>query len=279
MTLFEVYKDSIKKLNNPDIDEINIRILLCEINSLKSMSDFYLQKDEEIQDLQRFNDFLQRYLNGEPVQYILVKTNFLGLEFLVDRRVLIPRQESEEVVSFAIKKIKEKYGDKPVDVLDVCCGSGVMGISLAKSIPISHLFLSDVSREAIEVSKANLVKQNLNGKLLVGDALKPVISEGLKCDVLISNPPYILKGENVDESVLDYEPHLALFTDNNFSIYQSIILDLEKIKKDQLLVVFEIGEHTREVIEPFLMMNFPTYQFKFVKDMNGKERILYIFIE
>ena len=74
MTLFEVYKQSLKQLQNPDIEEINIRIILCEINSLKSMSDFYIKKDEEIRDLPQFQSFFNRYLKGEPVQYILGKT-------------------------------------------------------------------------------------------------------------------------------------------------------------------------------------------------------------
>ena len=279
MTLFEVYKDSIKKLNNPDVEEINIRILLCEINHLKSMSDFYLRKDEEIQDLHRFNEYLDRFLKGEPVQYILGKTTFFGHEFLVDRRVLIPRQESEEVVAFIIDKIKEKFGTQPVDIFDVCCGSGIMGISLSKSIPTKSLFLSDISREAIEVTKANLENLKVDGIAIVGDGLNSLISEGKKCDVLISNPPYILKGEKVGESVLEFEPHLALFADNNFSIYKSIISNLENIKKDKLIAVFEIGEHTKEVLEPFLIENYPSYYFEFVKDINDKERILYIFIE
>lgn len=279
MTLFEVYKDSIKKLDNTDTEEINVRILLCEINHLKSMSDFYIHKDEEIQDLQRFNELLARFLNGEPVQYILGKTTFLRNEFLVDRRVLIPRQESEEVVAFAIQKIKEKFDTQPVDIFDVCCGSGIMGISLAKSVPTKSLILSDISREAIEVTKTNLAKLNIDGETIVGDGLNTLISEGKKCDVLISNPPYILKGEIVDESVLENEPHLALFADNNFSIYKSIISNLDIIKKEKIIAVFEIGENTRNVIEPYLLENFPSYHFEFVKDINEEERILYIYIE
>lgn len=279
MTIFEVYKDSLKKLQNPEIEEINIRILLCEINSLKTMSDFFVHKDEEIRDLQEFNKLFDRFLSGEPIQYILEKTSFLGLDFVVDKRVLIPRQESEEVVDFAIRKIKSVFGSKKLDIVDVCCGSGIMGICLAKSLPTNHLYLTDISKDAIEVSKINSKNIEVNALTFVGDALEPIVNENIKCDVLISNPPYILKNEKVEESVLDYEPHQALFTDEDFSIYKKIISSLRSIKKEKLIAIFEIGENTRKVIEPFLIKEFPNYEYEFVKDMNKKERILYIFVE
>ena len=276
MTLFEVYKQSIKRLENPDVDEIVVRILLCEINSLKTMSDFYLHKDEEIRDLPRYQSFFDRYLSGEPVQYILGKTEFLDNEFVVNKNVLIPRQESEEVVSFAIKKIQEVFGNQEIDVVDVCCGSGVMGLSLAKKVNVKSLTLSDLSPEAIEVARVNMLKLGINADLCVEDALNAFDK---KVDVVISNPPYILKSEKVDKSVLDNEPHLALFADNEFSVYKSIINKLNSIKKDQLLCVFEIGANTRKVLEKYILNTIPNCSYEFIKDMNGKERILSILIK
>lgn len=279
MTLSEAYSQSLKQLKNPDVEEINIRILLCEINSLKSMSDFYLRKDEEIRDLPRYQQYFNRYLAGEPVQYILKKTEFLGYEFMVDKRVLIPRQESEEVVDFAIKKIHGLFGSKKVDVLDVCCGSGVMGISLAKKLDTNHLYLSDISKDALEVAKINSDNLKVHSETICGDGLTEIVNRDIKTDVLISNPPYILKNENVDNSVLDYEPHLALFADDDFSIYKNIISNLAKIKKSLLLAVFEIGTYTRSVLEPFIKENLPKCEYAFIKDINQKERILYIVLK
>ena len=276
MTLFEVYKQSIKRLENPDVDEIVVRILLCEINNLKTMSDFYLHKDEEIRDLPRYQSFFDRYLSGEPVQYILGKTEFLANEFVVNKNVLIPRQESEEVVSFAIKKIHEVFGNQEIDVVDVCCGSGVMGLSLAKKVNAKSLTLSDLSPEAIEVARVNMLKLGINADLCVEDALNAFDK---KVDVVISNPPYILKSEKVEKSVLDNEPHLALFADNEFSVYKSIINKLNSIKKDQLLCIFEIGANARKVLEKYIFDTIPNCSYEFVKDMNGKERILSILIK
>lgn len=279
MTLFEAYKESLKKLQNPDIDEIAIRILLCEINSLKSMSDFYLKKDEEIRDLRRFYSYLQRFLNGEPIQYILGKASFFNLEFNVDNRVLIPRQESEEVVEFCIKKIHEKFGNKKIALADVCSGSGIMGISLCKNINVDKAYFSDISKDAIEITKTNLIKNGIVGTIYCDDSLNSLIKNSIKVDVLISNPPYITRGEFVDKSVLDYEPELALFADDDFSVYKKIISNLPNIKKDELLCVFEIGLNAKKVLEPFIQKSFNNVEYKFIKDMNGKERILYLFLK
>ena len=121
MTLDEVYHQSLKRLKNPQLEEINIRMLLCDINSIESMSSFYIRKDEEIQDLQRFNELFERFLKGEPIQYLLKKAQFYGRDFYVDNLVLIPRMESEEVVLFAINKAKPIFSShfKPI-IADVC---------------------------------------------------------------------------------------------------------------------------------------------------------------
>lgn len=279
MTLFEAYKSSLKKLPNPDVDEINVRIILCEINHLDSMSDFYLQKDEEIRDLPLFQSYFERFLNGEPVQYILGKTTFLGREFLVDKRVLIPRQESEEVVDFAIKKTIDLFGPKQIDVIDVCCGSGIMGITFAKCLNVSHLYFSDISNDALDVCKLNCKKFDVDGLFYKSDALDELIKNNIKVDVLVSNPPYILKREKIDKSVLDYEPHLALFSDDQFSVYKRIISNLDKIKKDTLLAVFEIGTYSKQVLEQYIQNEYPSYEYGFIKDMNNKERILYLIVK
>ena len=279
MTLFEVYKDSLNKLKNPEVDEITIRILLCEINHLKSMSEFYIKKDEKIRDLQRYQQYFARFLNGEPVQYILQKDMFFGQEFYIDNRVLIPRQESEEVVKFAIDKAKELFRNRVLRVADVCCGSGIMGVSLANNLKTSSVIFSDISKDALDVCKINSSKLGAKTKYYCADALEKLIENKDKIDVLISNPPYILKSEPVDESVLKHEPHIALFTDEEFSVYKDIITNLSKIKDQELLAVFEIGINSRPVLDNLIKETYPNCEYGFVKDMNGKERILYMYLK
>ena len=132
MTLYEVYKEALTKLKNSDTDEISVRILLCHNNGIKSMSGFYIHKNENIRDLPMFLNQFDRFLKGEPIQYILGETEFLRLDFYVDNRVLIPRQETEEVVTQAYLRALQEFGDSVINVADICCGSGVMGITLAK---------------------------------------------------------------------------------------------------------------------------------------------------
>lgn len=274
MTLFEAYKDAVKKLKNPDSDEISVRILLCHNNGIKSMSGFYIHKNENVRDFPLFLSQFQRFLDGEPVQYILNETEFLGYDFYVDNRVLIPRQETEEVVTQACIRALSVFGDKVLNVADVCCGSGVIGISVAKRLKVRYLFMSDISDDAVEVAKKNAVKHDVIANYFVGNACDELVKAGAKVDLLIANPPYILKKEDVDKSVLDNEPHIALFADEEFSVYRDIFKALPKIKNKTLLCVFEIGYDLKEKLIELIGKTLKNVTFGFAKDINGKERIL-----
>jgi release factor glutamine methyltransferase len=278
-TLFEVYKEACKKLENPTKDEINIRILLCAINDLKSMSEFYLKKNEDIKDLQRFNKELSRFLAGEPIQYIVGETEFFGSNFKVDRRVLIPRQETEEVALYTLRKIMSVFPNKEISLADVCCGSGCIGISLAKHLPINTLYLSDISQDACNVAVENIALNNISGYVLHGDALKPFIDHNIKLDVIVANPPYILNRDEVDKSVLDYEPQNALFTDDNLTIYRSILENIDKVMNDKILIVFEIGYDLREKLICLMQELEMDCTFTFRKDINNKDRIFSLLLE
>ena len=274
MTLYEVYKDSIKKLPNPDVDEISVRILLCHNNGIKSMSGFYVHKNENIRDFPLFLEQFSRFLAGEPLQYILGETEFLGYNFKVDRRVLIPRQETEEVVMQAYLRALEKFGDHVINVADVCCGSGVMGITLAKKLKVRYLFMSDISNDAIDVAKENAKSNDVIANFFVGNACDKLVKAGAKVDLFVANPPYILNEEEVDKSVLDYEPHIALFTDEKLQIFREIFENLPKIKNKEMLCVFEIGYDLKDKLTELIKETLKNVTFGFVKDINGKERIL-----
>lgn len=268
MTLFEAYQEGLKLLKNPESEEINLRILLCENNRLKSMSDFYLKKDENIKDLQRFNRELHRFLNGEPIQYILKKATFFGDEFIVSKDVLIPRNETEEVVDFAIKKISKKFSNKKVVVADVCSGSGCIGCEIFLHSNVDHVYFSDISEKAIEISKQNASKLKVKGCFTVSDGLD-YLNETV--DVVVSNPPYILKKEDVDQSVLEYEPHLALFIDEELTIYRKIVQKAVHLRVP--LIIFEIGYDLKDRLEQIFKTLAPNYSIEFKKDINDKFRI------
>ena len=274
-TINEVYLDSLKKLNNRSLEEINIRILLCYVNHLSSMSDFFLNKDQEVASLGLFEDLFKRYLEGYPVQYLTHEAYFLGNTFYVDENVLIPRMETEEVVSYAIKKIKEIFSaTNNLKIADICTGSGCIGLTLAKEFSESKVFGTDISSKAIEVAKKNKEFLNIdNITYYLCDTLDGLIEEGINCDVVISNPPYIIGKSTVDESTLKYEPHLALFTDSEASIYKKIIKKSLVFKNRPLLIVFEISDEIKPILEDFIKKEFPNVDYEFVKDMNGQFRI------
>ena len=269
MTIFEAYQEAVKKLNNPQLEEINIRILLCENNGLKNMSDFYLKKEENVEDLQGFNRDLKRFLHGEPVQYIIQKATFLGHDFYVSKDVLIPRNETEEVVVFGANKIKELFGDQAIDVADVCCGSGCIGLSLSKLVKVNRLYLSDISEKALEVAKINAQKFDVKTTFQKLNALDWINCENI--DVVISNPPYILNKDDVDKSVLEYEPHEALFVDKNLTIYRDIIARCEELKIK--LIIFEIGYDLVDKLSRVINEITQNYIVEFVNDMNKLPRI------
>ena len=274
MTLYEAYKDAVRRLDNPDKDEISVRILLCHNNGIKSMSGFYIHKNENLRDFPGFLKNFEEFLAGKPIQYILRESEFLGLNFYVDERVLIPRQETEEVVTQAYMRALAKFGDRVINVADVCCGSGVMGISLAKKLKVRYLFMTDISKDAIEVSRKNAENHGVIANFFTGNACDELVKAGAKVDLLVANPPYILKKEDIDQSVLDHEPHLALFADEQLSVYRDIFKALPKLKNKEMLCVFEIGYDLKEKLTEIIKETLKNVTFGFAKDINGKERIL-----
>lgn len=279
-TIFEVYKSSCEKLINKQNEEINVRILLNYVNKFSSMSEFYLSMDKEVCSMELYNELFNRYLNGEPVQYLTNEAYFLNDTYYVDNRVLIPRMETEEVALFTIHKIKEIFQNRPIEIVDVCSGSGCLGISVAKNVNCSKLYLSDISSDAINVSKIN-VKNNYDlekASFIVSSGLKKLINSNANPSVIVSNPPYIIDKGKVDESTLKYEPPLALFIDKNISIYKEIITDSLKFKNKPLLLVFEISDEIYPLIKEYLDKNYSKAKIEYTKDINKKWRIVSITI-
>ena len=153
------------------------------------------------------NDAIKRLEEGEPVQYIVGNVNFYGYNLDVDKRVLIPRRETEELVEEVIKR--SKVFDNPV-IIDVGTGSGAIAISLSKELN-THVYASDISLDALEVAKINIDKNNADVELINGNMLKPYIDSGIKVDIIVSNPPYIKEDEQIEDIVKNNEPNLALY--------------------------------------------------------------------
>jgi len=234
--------------------------------------------DDEIKDYPFFKESINRYLNGEMIEYIFNKAYFLARPFYVDKNVLIPRQETEQLVLETEKLIKNELSKIQLNIADVCCGSGTIGLSLSKLLPESHFYLSDISKEAIGVSETNAKNLDLEPKIefLEGDMLKPFIKKGIKLDVIVCNPPYIEDINTIDERTLKQEPHLALLADPDTKFYESLLMDAHKVLNDKYIIAFEIGEDMKESLEILVKKYCPNDEFYFQEDMYGKTRFLFI---
>lgn len=204
---------------------------------------------------QKFISALAKLKKEIPVQYILGTTEFYGLNFKVDKNVLIPRPETEELVKWVIEEVKSEKiitNDKfrkqttNLNILDIGTGSGCIAIALAKSIPNARVWALDVSGKALEIAKYNAKINGVDIQFLHKDILH-MKKFTLKFDLIISNPPYVreLEKNEINNNVLKYEPHLALFVKNeNALVYYDKIADLAKSnlnKNGQLY--FEINQY------------------------------------
>lgn len=233
-------------------------------------------KENEVVDDNIFNQYLKRYLDKEPLYYILGKAPFYKREFIVNNKVLIPRNETEELVYLTIKKIKEKKLTNP-KIIDVGSGSGCISITLDKEIIDSLVTGVDISLEALEVAKANNKNLEANVNFYQSDCLKNVVKNKEKFNVLISNPPYIDKEQFVEESVLKYEPHLALFAEKKgLAIYEKIFRDLDLVLEEHGFAIFEISPDLKDGLIELLRLILPNYRYEFIFDINHFLRYLYI---
>ena len=262
------------KINSDEAYKQDIYYLAQKAFSL-SLEELIL-KENEIVDDAIFIQYLKRYLDKEPLYYILGKAPFYKREFIVNNKVLIPRNETEELVYLTIKKIKEKKLTNP-KIIDVGSGSGCISITLDKEIKDSFVTGVDISLEALKVAKTNNEELKANVNFYQSDCLKNVVKNKEKYDVLVSNPPYIDKEQFVEESVLKYEPHLALFAENKgLAIYEKIFLDLDLVLNENGFAFFEISPDLKDGLIKLINKILPTYKYDFIFDINNFLRFLYL---
>ncbi|WP_239725003.1 MULTISPECIES: peptide chain release factor N(5)-glutamine methyltransferase [unclassified Mammaliicoccus] len=248
--------------------------LLEDISGL-SRTQILLKQQEPVPDniLKKFLIYRERMYLGEPVQYIVGFAEFYGRKFIVNNDVLIPRPETEELVLRTLNTINQHEQT----VCDIGTGTGAIAISLKKERTNLNVIATDISDDALKVAKENARLNQAEIEFLQGDALKPLINNGIKIDVLLSNPPYISYEEKVEmsETVLEYEPHLALFTQNNgLAIYKRILNDLDKVMKKDGLVIFEIGHLQGEILKSYIHEHYKVKNLAIIKDINQKNRMI-----
>lgn len=248
-------------------------VLKCNATTL------FNKLNEEISDEDsiKFNSLFDLYLNhNKPIQYLVGYITFYGYDFIVNEDVLIPRFETEELVENILYRYDKYFKGQDLDVIDIGTGSGAIAISLAKEESHLHLTATDISSKALAVAKANANKLDVDITFLEGDMLEPLTK---KYDILVSNPPYIPQDENVDSLVKDNEPNIALFGGNDgLKFYRIILENAKKNLKDRAMICFEHAYDKKKEIEELAKLNFPTAKVETIKDLEGKDRMTFIYI-
>ena len=259
MTYRELLIQGQKYFHNLNYDfsqQLLIYLLNCSIEEL-----FLILDEEIIIKPEKYFYLIETHLKGKPLAYILKKQSFYKRDFLVNKHTLIPRKETEEFADKVLKVLKNSlFLQKPLIILDLGTGSGVIAITLALELPNSKFIGSDISSKALRVAKKNARNLNcLNINFKKSNLLNFFLKKRQKFDVIISNPPYISKNEIISKSVKDYEPHLALFTNDNDGtyFYRSIFKEVKNILNNKALLAFEIGYNQKEILEPLVEQYFP----------------------
>ena len=262
----------LKNLNSDYLSDGVIFSFLTKCNGFNSFEELTINFENQCKNLQNLNDFVSRALSGEPYQYILNSAYFCGLSFYVDKRVLIPRNETEELV-IKLKEIIERKKLSNFHLVDACTGSGCIAISLKKMFPNSQIIATDISMDAIDVANINKNRLNVDVDFRLGNLLNPIDE---KVDIIISNPPYIKKIEDVDKNVLDYEPHIALFSKNGYEFYEQMFIQSKSILNDKFILAFEIGVDIKDDLLILSKKYFPNALISVMKDIYNNDRFLFI---
>ena len=273
MRILDVINKTTPFFENHGIEKprLNIELLLSHLLQKRRL-DLYLEFERELDEptLEKLRELVKRRAAGEPLQYITGETEFSGLTFTVDPRVLIPRPETELLVEVVLQR-------KPSKIVDVGTGSGCIAISIAKRLPSVEIWALDVSAEALEVAVANAARHGAekNIRFLQSNLLEK-LPVSFKADAIVSNPPYIASGElaKLPREVKDFEPVRALVAgEDGLEVIHRLVIGTKRVLSPSGFVALEIGAgQCAAVAELFGKNDFEVAQV--VKDLQGHERIV-----
>lgn len=276
-TFRKLIEEQTKLALGKGLEESAIIRLILHFSKMESYQLYAIQDQECPPDIEKeFLEACKKYINELiPVQHITGFETFYGYDFMVNKDVLIPRFETEELVENLLYEYDDFF-DKEVDVVDIGTGSGAIAITLAKEEPRMHVMATDISEEALAMAKKNAVNLGVDVDFLQGDMLEPVY--GKKFDILVSNPPYIPSEEYVEPLVKDNEPHVALFGGiDGLKFYRIILSNAKRILKPKSIIAFEHAYNTGDALRKLIKEYFPLARIKNINDMAGRDRMTFIF--
>lgn len=277
--LFKEYKSAFIEELSPLYDEKEVEsffyIVLDCFHQLKRI-DLALNPDLEMDSLQllRWESVVIELKKQKPIQYILGETEFYGLPFLVNENTLIPRPETEELVDLISKENQNQSSE--IKIVDIGTGSGCIAISLAKNLPNAKVSAIDVSEKALATAEKNSEINQVKVNFILKNILETDDLEE-QFDVIVSNPPYVrmLEKAEIKPNVLEYEPHLALFVDDNDALlfYRKIAQLALKNLTHRGKLYFEINQYLgKETVE--LLENLGFKKVRLIKDIYGNDRMI-----
>lgn len=271
MKIKDLLKDTINRLNKIEIQEAANkarRLLAFTLNVSKEYLIIHNEDEIEPNKLEVYNKYIEQIIEGFPIQYIIGKQEFMGINFFVNENVLIPQPDTEILVEKVLEILKNYTEPK---VLDLCTGSGAIAISISKYANKAQVFASDISKAALEVAKIN---DKYNQVKFIYSNLFQNIQE--KFDVIVSNPPYIKTDEikTLDKDVQN-EPHLALDGGKDgLDFYKLIIEQAHKYLKKDGYLCLEIGDDQKNNIVSLIKNNGHYTQIKTFKDLSKNDRVI-----
>ncbi len=252
------------------------KMLLADLLGKNALELINILEDEVSPEIvKKYQEKIALLQKQKPIQYVIGNVNFYGNTYQVNEHVLIPRFETEELVENTLAFLEEHRDLKKV--IDLGCGSGVIGITLKKKRPDLEVTLLDISKDALEVAKENAKNLNADVTFIESDMWDNVED---RFDVIISNPPYIKEEEEIDSLVKNNEPHLALYGGKDgLDFYRKILKDIKSHTKSSFLIAFEIGESQREELITLVKEILPSTKITAKKDLQDRDRMLFIYSE
>lgn len=255
------------------ISSIDTKMLISWVTTydaldiINHLNEHLTQSEEEM-----FKKLVDARKNDKPIQYITNSANFYGIELFVNEDVLIPRFETEELVENTMKILKKNFANPKI--LDLCCGSGAIGIALKTKLDSCDVTMSDISSKALNVAKANRDKYNLDINAIESDLFENINE---KFDCIISNPPYIKEDEEIEDIVKNNEPQLALYGGKDgLDYYDRILKDVKNHLNDKFLIAFEIGATEKDDVIALANKYLTDIKIVAKKDLQDRDRMIFI---
>lgn len=275
MKIEELLRYGKGKLEKQKVEDASIisRILMQYVLKIDRNKLIINKNDNvDINKENEYKEYIEEIIKGKPVQYITNNQEFMRLNFYVDENVLIPQPDTEILVEEVIKSIDIKEN---IEILDMCTGSGCIGISLAKNIENTKVTLVDISKEAIEIAKKNAIQNGVENKVtfIQSDMFENVKG---KFDIIVSNPPYIKTDiiQTLDKQVQN-EPHIALDGgEDGLDFYKILINEAHKYLKKDGKIFLEIGYDQKQEVESLAKQSKHYKKIETIKDLSQNDRVI-----